>query len=247
MVMRIDQYLVQHHGFTRNKAQQLIESCLVSIDAKICKKASYDVWKNPIVTILPDRRVDWVSRSAEKLIGFIETLQNPIDILWTHCLDIGSSTGWFTQVLLLLWADHIDAVDVGTDQLNTSLRENIKVTSFEKMDIRDFAKQNIWKKYDIIVCDASFISLCEIIDSIGMVADSNTRIILLYKPQFEVWRENLRKTGIPKDSKIVEQKMREFDNFLASKNIEILVREKSTLVGEAGNQEWVYMVKKSFE
>lgn len=79
--MRIDQYLVQHHGFTRNKAQQLIDARLVSIDAKICNKASYDVRKNAIVIILPDRRVDWVSRSAEKLIGFIEKLQDPIDIL----------------------------------------------------------------------------------------------------------------------------------------------------------------------
>lgn len=244
MVMRLDHYLVLHQSLTRNKAQQIIASNLVSIDAKICNKPSYDVREGSVITIAVDRRVGWVSRSAEKLAGFLENLPDSMAMEYAHCLDVGSSTGWFSQVLLSLGAEYIDAVDVGTDQLHYSLQDNPKISSYEKSDIRDFAKQNLWKIYDIIVCDVSFISLYEIFDSIFSLADSYTKIILLYKPQFEVWRDNLRKTGIPKDPIIVNQKMRGFEDFLASKNMDILAREKSTLIGEAGNQEWVYMVKK---
>jgi 23S rRNA (cytidine1920-2'-O)/16S rRNA (cytidine1409-2'-O)-methyltransferase len=114
------------------------------------------------------------------------------------------------------------------------------------VDIRDFAKNHTTGIiYNTIVCDASFISLIDIIDSILSLANEETKIILLYKPQFEVGREHLRHTGIPKDIKIVEQKMDAFEKLLISKNITILVREKSTLTGEAGNQEWIYMIQKN--
>lgn len=242
--MRLDQYLVLHYNFTRNKAQQIIIAHLVCIDAKICNKPSYNVREDSLITITSDRRVDWVSRSAEKLAGFLENLPNSIDMNYAYCLDVGSSTGWFTQVLLSVGADHIDAVDVGTDQLHHSLQDNPKVSSYEKIDIRDYAKQYTSNRYDVIVCDASFISLYEIFDAISSLADSHTKIILLYKPQFEVWRENLRKTGVPKNLKIVEQKMKSFEDFLISMQTEILACEKSTLMGEAGNQEWIYMIQK---
>jgi len=149
--------------------------------------------------------VNWVSRSAEKLAGFLE--QFPIKINGKKCLDVGSSTGGFTQVLLSYGANRIDAVDVGSNQLHESIRSNPKVSSYEQTDIRDFAKQNNGIFYDIIVCDASFISLYEIVDFIFLVANTDTKIILLYKPQFEVGRDQLRKTGVPKDLKIVEQKI----------------------------------------
>ncbi len=243
--MRLDQYLVSQYGFTRNKSQQLIVLGLVTVDKKICNKASQLIWKNQDVVLIDDRRISWVSRSAEKLIGFLETMKNPINIVGTHCLDVGSSTGGFTQVLLSQWAQHIDAVDVGTNQLHTSLRIHPNVSSYEQMDIRDFSKQYTSDiSYDIIVCDASFISLIEIIDTILSFASLNTQIILLYKPQFEVWREYLRKTGVPKEQKIIDQKMKEFEIMLHAKSCTILEKEKSTLMGEAGNQEWVYLIQK---
>ena len=243
--MRLDHYLVLHHSLTRNKAQQLIKSDLISIDAKICNKSSQIIWEGHIVTITEDRRVNWVSRSAEKLAGFLEaySMQNSeLNISWSNCLDVGSSTGGFSQVLLGYGASHIDAVDVGTRQLHTLLRNDPKVTSYEETDIRDFAKTKN-QPYDIIVCDASFISLTQILDSMIILADSETKMILLYKPQFEVGREQLRKTGIPKDTKIVEMKMREFEDLLKLKHMSILKKEKSSLIGEAGNQEWIYMLK----
>ncbi|NRH20652.1 TlyA family RNA methyltransferase [Candidatus Gracilibacteria bacterium] len=241
--MRLDQYLVIHHHFTRNKAQQLISSELIVLDKKICTKASQIVPENATISITPDRRVNWVSRSAEKLAGFLEHF--PIGIDGKKCLDIGSSTGGFTQVLLSYGASRVDAVDVGTDQLHESIRSDSRVHSYEQTDIRDFAKKPNITPYDIIVCDASFISLYEIINSILFFANTDTRIILLYKPQFEVGRDQLRKTGVPKDPKIVEQKMIEFETILSLKNIQIVAKEKSTLIGEAGNQEWIYMIQKT--
>ena len=181
--MRLDIYLASHHGITRNKAQQLILAGLVSVNTKICIKASFLISDTAIVSIVPDRRVEWVSRSAEKLVGFIERLD--INIAVNNCLDIGSSTGGFTQVLLQYGAVHIDAVDVGTDQLHPSLRGDSRVNSYEQTDIRDFAKIK-HVSYNIIVCDASFISLTLILDSMIFLADSETKMILLYKPQFEV-------------------------------------------------------------
>jgi 23S rRNA (cytidine1920-2'-O)/16S rRNA (cytidine1409-2'-O)-methyltransferase len=99
-------------------------------------------------------------------------------------------------------------------------------------------------RYDLIVCDASFISLQDILPSILSFADNNTNIILLYKPQFEVGRENLRKTGVPKDEKIVAEKMSKFEQFLKEQDCQVIQKEKSTLIGEAGNQEWIYWIKR---
>lgn len=245
--MRLDIYLASHHGITRNKAQQLILAGLVSVNTKICIKASFLISDTAIVSIVPDRRVEWVSRSAEKLAGFLETYNTQdtkFEISGTNCLDVGSSTGWFTQVLLHYWATHIDAVDVGTDQLHPSLISDLRVTSYEQTDIRDFAKTQ-HDPYYIIVCDASFISLTVILDSMIALANSETKMILLYKPQFEIGKSNLRKTGVPKDMKVVEAKMIEFEELLVLRNIVIIKKEKSSLIGEAGNQEWIYMLQKN--
>lgn len=247
--MRLDIYLAAHHGITRNKAQQLIATDLVCVSGKICNKASYQILEHSLVTITDDRRVAWVSRSAEKLAGFLEEfkIQNSkFNIADTNCLDVGSSTGWFTQVLLQYGATHVDAVDVGTDQIHPSLRSHPRVSSYEQTDIRDFAQAE-HDPYDIIVCDASFISLSMILDAMISLASQDTILILLYKPQFEVGREHLRKTGVPKDPKIVDEKMKEFEDLLGLKNMVTIKKEKSSLIGEAGNQEWIYMLQRNLQ
>lgn len=119
------------------------------------------------------------------------------------------------------------------------------------MDIRDFASNTPILQhsnipiYDLIVCDASFISLQEIFPSILTLANGKTDMFLLWKPQFEVGRENLRKTGVPKNEKVILEKQKVWENFLQNTPCKILHKEKSTLMGEAGNQEWVYHICKS--
>lgn len=247
--MRLDIFLTKHHEFSRNRAQSLIESGLVLVNEKKILKPAFFISESDNVCIEEDRRIHWVSRSAEKLLWFLEQMEKvgkPIEVPNTTCLDIGSSTWGFSQVLLEQWASRIDSVDIGTNQLHPSLRNESKIHSFEQTDIRLFTG-NEGEIYDIIVCDASFISLIDLLPSILSFSDTQTKIILLYKPQFEVGKGNLRKTGVPKDEKIIDKFLHEWEQFLSVNNCEILQKEKSTLIGEAGNQEWVYFLKKRKE
>jgi 23S rRNA (cytidine1920-2'-O)/16S rRNA (cytidine1409-2'-O)-methyltransferase len=239
--MRLDQALAETYHLTRNRAQQLISAGLVSVNGKMILKASYSVTSEDTILLQEDKKIHWVSRSAEKLDGFLE--QFPLNLTGKIGLDVGSSTGGFTQVLLERWIEQVDAVDVGTDQLHSSLQNHPQISLYEQTDIRVFHEYS-QKIYDIIVCDASFISLREIIPSMLLFADEQTDIILLYKPQFEVGPEYLRKTGVPKDEKRVWEVMEWFEQFLDSKNMKILQRIPSTLKWEAGNQEWIYHLKK---
>lgn len=240
--MRLDTFLREKYGWSRNKAQQIIESGLVFVDDRITTKQSQEVDEGYTISIQEDRRIDWVSRSAEKLEGFFEMCQHQILFQWAHCLDIGSSTGWFTQVLLRHGVAHIDAVEVGTNQLHESLRSEKKISLFEKTDIRDFAKSG--NLYDIIVCDVSFISLHEILSSILIPSTKSTQIFLLYKPQFEVAKKDLTKNGVPKDPKQVQHNMENFEKTLENLWVELIQKEKSILLGESGNQEWIYFIQK---
>ena len=213
--MRLDVTLAERHTLTRNKAQQLIALGLVSVNGKKILKASFEVEGEDVIVIEEDRRVHWVSRSAEKLIGFFEKPGNEMllqKVSGSTCLDVGSSTGGFTQVLLEHGAVRVDAVDVGTNQLHEILRNDARVASYEETDIRLFVSNHT--PYDIIVCDASFISLIELFLSICSFADKGTDIILLFKPQFEVGKEHLRKTGVPKDEKSVQNAMNRFEHFV---------------------------------
>lgn len=240
--MRIDKFISEKYGFTRNRVQQLILAELIFVDEKLVTKASYEVNENNTIKILEDKRLHWVSRSAEKLYGFFE--KNPElreKVKNAICLDVGSSTGGFTQVLMEFGAEMVDAVDVGTDQLHISLKDNPKIQSFENTDIRDFRSS---EKYSFIVCDASFISLGLLLESIIHLANGDTDIILLFKPQFEVGKQFLSKNGVPKDEKEVERAMKKFEERIIALNAKIICKEKSTLLGEAGNQEWVYYIKK---
>ena len=233
--MRLDLYISEHYGYSRNKAKSFIEGGLVSVDAKICKKPSEEVSEREQVTITQAPELEWVSRSAGKLEGFFQELwiQN---LAGKKALDIGSSTGGFTQILLMHEIAHVDAVDVGTLQLDERIRWDHRVTSYENTDIRDFSP---WDRYDIITIDVSFISLCEIFPILERFAQWNTDVYALYKPQFEVGRTHLRKTWVPKDEKIVQRIMKQFEEFLMESGFVLRKVSKASVVWEAGNQEYM--------
>jgi 23S rRNA (cytidine1920-2'-O)/16S rRNA (cytidine1409-2'-O)-methyltransferase len=244
MAMRLDVRISEQFKLTRNKSQAFIKDGLVSINGNIVSKPSFEIKGDETIILREEKKIHWVSRSAGKLDGFLEELRMKnceLRIIGANCLDVGSSTWGFTQVLLEHGAAHVDAVDVGTDQLDTILRSDPRVTSYEQTDIRKFKSEKI---YDIIVCDASFISLTEILPSILVFSGNETKIILLWKPQFEVGKENLRKTGVPKNEKIVLEFQKQWEKFLSENNCKILQKEKSSVMGEAGNQEWLYRIKK---
>ncbi len=244
MAMRLDIRISELFQVTRNKAQDFIKDGLVSVNKKIIIKPSFEVFGDEICELEEAKKVHWVSRSAGKLDGFLEELwmkNYELPIIGTTCLDVGSSTWGFTQVLLEHWAHHVDAVDVWTDQLHSMIRDDSRVKSYEKTDIRKFSSTS---RYDIIVCDASFISLKELLPSILSFSNEKTEIILLWKPQFEVGKGNLRKTWVPKDEKTVWKYQKDWEVFLENNNCKILHKQQSSVIGEAWNQEWLYRIKK---
>lgn len=242
--MRLDQYISERYGFSRNKAQQFIKDGLISLSGAVITKSAYLLDGTEEVSIQEDPRIEWVSRSAGKLQGFFHELTaSHIDyhLERKRTLDIGSSTGGFTQVLLENRVLHVDAVDVWSNQFHPKLRGHTKVHLYEETDIRIF-RNDI--PYEVIVCDVSFISLREIIPEIDRLSSPYTEIFLLFKPQFEVGKEQLRKTWVPKDEKIILRALADFRVFLERNGFRILHEAKASVIGEAGNQEYMFYVRK---
>ncbi len=229
--MRLDQFLVKKGLFaSRNKAQEAIKKGLVKVDNKTITKPSLEV-ENPNIKLLQESF--YVSRAALKLKGFLKEF--PIDLTNKECLDVGASTGGFSQILLEYPIKSLTCIDVGTNQLHESIKNNSKVSFFENQDIRDF-KPN--KTFDIIVCDVSFISLSKIIDAINTLTREKGIIILLFKPQFEVGKNTKRnKKGVIQDKKAIELAKKNLLAQTTTLNWRLLKETPSKVAGKEGNQE----------
>lgn len=222
---------------SRNKATELIKSNKVKCNGEIITKPSFNVLDFHKIELLEDDF--YVSRAAYKLKFFLQELKN-FDLKNKNALDIGSSTGGFTQILLENEIKKVTCVDVGTNQLHERIKYNDKINFFENTDIRNFESDEI---FDIVTCDVSFISILNIIDAINTLASKD--IIILFKPQFEVGTNVKRdKKGIVKDNNAI-QKAR--DNFLNKTNIlnwTLKYSNISKLQGKDGNvEEFFYFSK----
>ena len=233
--MRLDAFLVERGDFSsRNKAAEAIRAGRICVGGRQITKPSHKVRPGDEVTVAEGE--DWVSRAAGKLAGYLRG--HPVAVAGKTCLDIGSSTGGFTQVLLHQGAAQVDAVDVGRDQLHLSLREDPRVHVYESTDIRDF---NPGIRYPIIVSDVSFISLLHILSSIARLAEEGAEVILLFKPQFEVGREAKRdRRGVVTDERAIAAAMERFEGETAALGWEQLRKVPSSVTGKEGNLEWVY-------
>ena len=230
--MRLDQYITEKLKISKNKAQSLIKSGKIKIDGKIVTKPAFSVTENRVIEILESEELLYVARSALKLKWFLEWKN--FDLENKNCLDIWSSTWWFCQILLENNVWKIFAVDVWTSQLHESLRNNEKIISIENTDIR---KLNKIENLDFITCDVSFINLEKILESIIFQMWEKTKTLLLFKPQFQVWKEFINKKWVVKDEKILEKKLNEFLAFAREKWLKIISVEKSKLPWENWNQE----------
>ena len=233
---RLDNYLVEKNLATsRTKAQEYIKSSLVKVDGKVIKKPSFKVEDDSSVEV--GEHDNYVSRSAHKLNEFLNELD--LDLTQHIALDIGSSTGGFTQVLLQRGVAEVSSVDVGSNQLHHTLREDTRVLSYENTDIRKFKTD---KKFDIIVSDVAFISLHYILDDVDRLASD--KIILLFKPQFEVGRGIKRdKNGVVLDKKAIKNAMIKFEDACELKGWELIQKSPSKLSGKDGNLEYCYYFK----
>jgi len=234
--MRLDQYLVEE-GFvdSRTKAQALIKSRKVSVDGKAVTKPAFKVTGEKVE--IADEMI-YVSRAAHKLKGFLPSL--PFTPKGMEALDIGASTGGFTQVLLEEGVKSVTCVDVGRGQLHQKLLDDNRVISFENMDIRDFPRQ---KTFDLITSDVSFISLHHILESVDAL--SKRWIILLFKPQFEVGKDVKRDSnGVVMDEKAIAGAKERFEEATKELGWRLVHHEPSKLHGKEGNIEECYCFEK---
>jgi len=235
--MRLDLFLTKAFDIqSRNKAHELIKANKIKIDGVIITKPSFNVEETQHIEILEDNF--YVSRAAYKLKYFLDEIK--LDIKNLTALDIGSSTGGFTQILLENGVKSVTCVDVGSNQLHEKLRDNPKIEFFENCDIRDF-KPN--KTFEIVTCDVSFISLHYIFSDINRLSSKN--IILLFKPQFEVGTNVKRdKKGMVKDKKAIEQARTKFLDTTLSFNWKLIKNSISKLEGKDGNIEELFYFQK---
>lgn len=196
--MRADLYLVQHGLIeTRAKAQEAIAAGMVSVDGVIITKSSQKIAEGAVVLASPAH--PYVSRAALKLVAGLDRFG--INPAGRTCLDVGSSTGGFTQVLLERGAIRVHAVDVGHGQLHPSLRRDSRVVSMEGVDARSLTAVDLIEAPSLIVCDASFISLMKVIPRPMSLAANQADLIALIKPQFEVGRAAIGRGGLVKSAK----------------------------------------------
>lgn len=185
----------------------------------------------------------WVSRGGIKLdhglahFGF--------DVTGVIALDVGSSTGGFTDVLLSRGAAKVYAVDVGTNQLAWKLRQDPRVVVLEQTNARLLTNEQIPEAFDVVVCDASFISLSKVLEAPFKLAKPHARLVALVKPQFEAGRGEVGKGGVVRDSAVHERVCTEAKAWVESQGWTVLGIEQSPITGPEGNLEFLLGARKN--
>ncbi|MFA5792164.1 MAG: TlyA family RNA methyltransferase [Candidatus Paceibacterota bacterium] len=239
MKKRLD-ILLAELGFvdSRKKASDLIKEKKVFVDGVIVEKPSKEFFGNEKIEIT--EVLKYVSRAGLKLEGAHKEFN--FNIKDKVVADIGSSTGGFTDFLLQNGAKKVYAIDVGTGQLAEKLKNDDRVISLEKTDIRNLFE--LPEKVELAVVDVSFISLELILLSVTKLLKNKVEIILLVKPQFEVGRENISKGGIVKDEKAKIFSLEKIKSFAQKLGLEIRGEAVSPIKGGDGNEEYfLYLVR----
>ena len=237
MKIRLDNLLVDRKMVeSRSQAESYIKLGKVAVDGIKRTKPGFFVDVNSGLKVL--QQVQYVSRAGLKLESVAKKMR--IDFRNKTVLDVGSSTGGFTDYSLKSGANKVIAVDVGTDQLHPKLRLNKKVELHEKTDIRNFKTD---QKIDVVVIDVSFISIKEILPSVVNLSNKNTKIVAMVKPQFEAGR-NGTVNGVVKNNSYRRKILQDFENWCRSNNLYIENKRDSEVKGTKGNQERFYILKK---
>jgi len=234
MKQRLDKLMVMRGlAATRSEAANWIQLGRVRVNGQAAVKAGEFVDEASDVTMNAPER--YVSRAGLKLASVAHKFAVSFD--GAVVLDVGSSTGGFTDYALQHGARLVYAVDVGTNQLHPKLREDARVELHEKTDIRDFSPAQV---PDVIVIDVSFISLRQILPHIRTLAGLNTKIIAMVKPQFEAGRGQLNRSGVIKNNTIRRAILKDFELWARS-FFRILDKADSAVKGAHGNQERFYL------
>lgn len=242
---RLDKALVQQ-GFapTRSRASQMIADGIVCVGGVPAVKPNQSITAHHTITLSqPDH--PWVSRAGLKLAHAIGEFG--ITVADKMCLDIGASTGGFTQVLAHHNARHVVAVDVGCDQLHATIKSNPNVTDLSPLDARDLTPEHLPEPPQIIVCDASFIGLEKILPPALSMAPVGAELVALIKPQFQLSQSMVGKGGIVKNPAHHQQACNDVQNMLTTQNWQTKKIVPSPITGGDGNVEFLcYGVKLGF-
>lgn len=185
----------------------------------------------------------WVSRGGIKLDHGLSHFG--FDVTGAVALDVGSSTGGFTDVLLSRGAARVYAVDVGTNQLAWKLRQDSRVVVLEQTNARFLTGEQISEPIDVVVCDASFISLSKVLEAPLTLAKTGARLVALVKPQFEAGRSEVGKGGVVRDSVVHERVCTEAKVWVESQGWTVLGIEESPITGPEGNVEFLLGAEKN--
>lgn len=235
--IRADQLLVDNGlAESRARAQALILAGLVFLGDRKIEKAGQQVAADAELEV-KGRDHPWVSRGGIKLAHALEHFH--IDVTGVVAIDVGSSTGGFTDVLLTHGAARVYAVDSGTNQLAWKLRSDPRVIVHEQTSARILTADHIPEPVDIIVCDASFISLAKVLDRPLSFARPGARLVALIKPQFEAGREEVGKGGVVRDPAIHERVCNEVRDWALSKGWQVEGITASPITGPQGNVEFL--------
>lgn len=201
MKQRIDLWLVEKGYFqSREQAQRGVMAGEISVNGKRIEKASQTVDDDLTEIKVTSTAQAYVSRGAHKLEKAIN--QFHIGLQKRVCLDAGASTGGFTDYLLQAGADHVYAVDVGYGQLAWKLRQDPRVTVFERENIRYFAAEKLPRRPSLITADLSFISLALVLPKFKELIEADGELVTLVKPQFEAGRDKVGKKGVVRDKSV---------------------------------------------
>jgi len=235
---RLDLELV-HRGLARSRTQarDLVAAGVVLVDGRPARK--------PALAVSPEAQIEltreperWVGRAALKLLHALDTW--PIDVSGRRCLDVGASTGGFTQVLLERGAAHVTALDVGHDQLVDSIATDPRVRELSGTNIRDVDTTALGGGFDVVVSDLSFISLAVALPAMRPLVTDDGDMVVLVKPQFEVGKERLGRRGVVTSPHEHRRVLRDVAAVAVDEGLHLRGATSSPITGGEGNREFLF-------
>ncbi len=241
-MVRVDIALVERGlARSRNQGAALVDAGRVLIDGRAARKASQDVLDESTLKVL--EAVDYVSRAGHKLASALDHF-GALDLQGKIALDVGASTGGFTDVLLRRGVSRVVAIDVGHDQMVPELKENSRVTAVEGFNARELSPDTLKAaigespEFEVVVADLSFISLTLVLDAMFSVAPG-ADFVLLVKPQFEVGKKSLTAKGIVTDHRLRAESVMQVLEHASKLGLGVCDIVKSELPGTHGNTEYI--------
>lgn len=242
---RLDQYLcTQGHAPSRARAQAMIRAGLVTVDGVVQTKPALAIKPDAAVAVQGDVH-PWVSRGGVKLAHALAHFG--VDVSGAVAIDLGASTGGFTDVLLHHGAAKVYAVDVGRDQLHEKIRSDARVICMENTHAKDLTPQTIPDSPAVLVADVSFISLTKVLPFVLPLMAASSVAVLLVKPQFESAPADIGKGGIIRDAAVQEAAADRVAAWMAEESWQVVGRIDSPVTGGDGNREFLIYAIKSKE